>query len=120
MKVIIDIIEDIRSAINNDRSFALRAMGLQEGENAEFTPLWQSEICSYKLDSEAKKLYLFLGKDEGLNVGDFLDYLQGLKNDEMMHEVCVSYSKEQRRLDESLLGFGESFKDKKYLLFIEA
>jgi len=118
MKVIIDFIEDIRTAINNDRSFSLRVMGLKEDENSEFRPSWQSELCSYKLDNEAKKMFLFLGKDEGLNVGEFLDALEGLGNETMMYELCVSFSKEGKRLDSSLMGFGESFKDKKYLLFI--
>jgi len=118
MKVIIDFIEDIRTAINNDRSFSLRVMGLKEDADAEFRPSWQSELCSYKLDGEAKKMFLFLGKEEGLNVGEFLDVLEKLGNEAMMYEICVSYSKEGERLDSSLMGFGESFKDKKYLLFI--
>ena len=119
MKVIIDFIEDIRTAINNDRSFSLRVMGLKEDENSEFRPSWQSELCTYKLDDEAKKMFLFLGKDEGLKVGEILDALESLGNEAMMYELCVSYSKEGKRLNSSLMGFGESFEDKKYLLFIQ-
>lgn len=118
MKVIIDLIDDIRTAINNDKSFSLGVMGLKENENDEFVPAWQSELCSYKIDEQAKKIFLFLGKDEGINVGTFLDEMNALENEKMMYELCISYTKEEKRVDSALMGFGESFKDKKYLLFI--
>ena len=118
MKVIIDLIEDIRTAINNDNSFSLAVMGLKEQDNGEFTPSWESMICSMKLDEEEKKLFLFLGKENALNIGDFVQSLNALSNEKMMYEVCVSYSKENVRMDSPLIGFGESLEDKKYLLFI--
>jgi hypothetical protein len=40
MKVIIDLIEDIRTAIHNDTEFSLAVMGLKEDENKEFIPSW--------------------------------------------------------------------------------
>ncbi len=69
MKVIIDLIEDIRESIGNDASFTLNAMGLGEHENGEFTPLWQNDISSFRVDDRAKKMFLFLGKEEALSVG---------------------------------------------------
>ena len=118
MKVIIDLIEDIGAAINNDKEFSLAVMGLKEDENNEFIPSWQSGLCSFRLEPAQKKVFLFLGKEEGLNIGEFLTTLNTLKNEELMYELCVSYSKEDKRIDSSLIGFGESFKDKKYLVFI--
>ena len=119
MKVIIDLIEDIRSAINNDKDFSLRVMGLKEDKNAQFVPSWQSDLCSYKLDQKAKKLFIFLGQEEAINLGVFLDVLNVLENEEMMYEVNISYTKEGGRINSSLLGFGESLPEKKYLLFVE-
>ena len=118
MKVIIDLIEDIRTAISNDNSFSLAAMGLKEEENGEFSPSWESGICSMKIDEDQKKLFLFLGKDESLKIETLLERVNALPVAKMMYEVCVSYSREQVRVDSSLMGFGESFRDKKYLLFI--
>ena len=118
MKLIIDIIEDIRTAINNDGSFSLTAMGLTEQENGEFTPSWESNLCSMKLDDENKRLYLFLGKEKALAIGNVVQRLDALSNKKMMYEICISYSKENKRLDSSILGFGESLEDKRYLLFI--
>jgi len=118
MKVIIDLIDDVREAINSDKSFSLSAMGLKENEKGEFVPSWQADINQYKLDEKTKKLYLFLGKENALNIGTFLSDLNSLSNEQMMYELCVSYTKEQKRIDSVLMGFGESFPEKKYLLFI--
>ena len=118
MKVIIDLIEDIRTAINNDESFSLVAMGLKEQEDGNHMPSWESMISSMKIDEVEKKLFLFLGKEEPLYMGDFLQKLDSLSNEKMMYEVCVSYLKDEKRVDSSLLGYGESLEDKKYLIFI--
>ncbi len=118
MKVIIDVIEDIRAAINNDEAFTLEAMSLEEKENGEYFPLWQSGISHIKLDEEKRKLFLFPGKAEGIGIGEFVNSLNALSNEAMMFEVLVSYLKEDKRVDTSLIGFGESLEDKKYLLFI--
>lgn len=118
MKVIIDLIEDIRTAINNDSTFNLAAMQLSENEEGEFTPAGQSDICRYTLDDEQKKLYFFLGKEQPVNIGVIQEELNILSNEAMMYEVCVSYSSANKRIDKPLIGFGESVQDKKYLLFI--
>jgi hypothetical protein len=118
MKVIIDLIDDIREAINNESGFSLSAMGLEKNEQGEYVPLWQADINQYKLDDEAKKLYLFLGKENAVKVGAFLNELNTLSNKQMMYELCVSYTKENKRVDASLMGFGESIPEEKYLLFI--
>jgi len=118
MKVIIDLIEDIRASINNEASFSLRAVGLKEDEKSQFTPLWQSDINQYKVDDKTKKLYLFLGREAAVSIGELLETLNALANEKMMYEVCISYAKEEQRIDAPLLGFGESLEEKKYLLFI--
>ena len=118
MKVIIDLIEDIRTAINNDTSFTLATMGLTESAEGDFTPSWQSEVCQYRLSETDKKIYFLLGRENPLNIGSLLEELNALSNEAMMYEVCISYSKENHRIDSSLIGFGEALQDKKYLLFI--
>ena len=119
MKVIIDLIEDIRSAID-DEGFTLSVMGLQEDENAQFNPMWQNDVCSFSIDKQENKLFLFLGKTQAINVRDFLKDMNALENKLMMCEANISYSKDTKRIDAPIIGFGESIKDKKYLLFIEA
>jgi hypothetical protein len=118
MKVIIDLIEDIRTGINNDNSFSLAAMGLKEEENGEFSPSWESGVSGMAVDDDQKRVFLFLGRDEALKIESLLEHVNALPISKMMYEVCVSYSREQVRVDSSLMGFGESFGEKKYLLFI--
>ena len=118
MKVIIDLIEDIRSAINNDGGFTLSAMGLKEDENRAFVPVWQSDINQYKIDDNKNKIFFFLGQGKGLCIARLLEDLNTLDNKTMMYEVCVSYLKENSRVDASLVGFGESIEERKYRLFI--
>ena len=118
MKVIIDLIEDIQSAINSEKSFSLSAMCVEENENSEFRPLWQNNLCNFQLDEEKKVLFLFLGQEDALNVGDFLEMLHTLENKTMMHEIKISYSKEGERVDASLIGFSELLEEKKYLLLV--
>ncbi len=118
MKVIIDLIEDIRESIRNEAGFKLSAMGLHENENGEFTPLWKSNISTLRVDEQARKVFFFLGKEEGLNVGVLLERLNVLSNEAMMYELCISYTKEEQRADTPVMGFGESLEDKRYHLFI--
>ena len=113
MKVIIDLIEDIRMGINNDKSFSLAAMGLKEEENGAFSPSWESGISGMTVDDDQKRVFLFLGRDEALKIESFLESANALPISKMMYEVCVSYSREQVRVDSSLVGFGESFREKK-------
>ena len=118
MKVIIDLIEDIRTAINNDTDFSLAAMQLTEHTDGEFIPAGESKICHYELDDDNKKLYFVLGKEQPLNVGLLLEALNKLSNEKMMYEVTVAYGNPDQRIVKPLIGFGEALEDKKYLLFI--
>jgi len=118
MKVIIDLIEDIRAAINNDKDFSLMAMSLKEENSGGYRPSWESYVCRMKVDDEQSGLFLFLGKEDPLTTGQLLQELNSLSNEKMMYEVCVSYSKQSQRINSPLIGFGESLNDRKYLLFI--
>ena len=118
MKVIIDLIEDVRSAINNDTSFTLSGMALKENDQGEHEPLWQSNIVHYRLDETAKKLFLFLGKEDPVTVETLLNDLNTYSNEAMMYELNITYTQDDSRKDKSLIGFGEALEEKKYLLFI--
>ena len=120
MKVIIDLIEDIREAINNDAHFTFTGMALKADDRGEYEPLWQSNIVHYRLDDTEKKLFLFLGKEDAVSVGTLLNDLNSFTNEAMMYEVNITYTQDNQRIDKSLIGFGEAMEEKKYLLFIEA
>jgi len=117
MKVIIDLIEDMRNAIENNSDFFLRAMNLYETASGELVPSWQTDIESMKVDDKEKKLYIFLGV-EPMGVPSVMEKLDALSNEQMMYEINLSYYKDEARRNAPIIGFGESFKDKKYLVFI--
>jgi len=119
MKVIIDLIEDIRSAIDNDASFTLTSMALKENEKGEHEPVWQSNIVNSRIDHETKKLFLFLGKEEPLSVATLLSELDTYSNETMMYELNITYTQNNERVDQEIIGFGEALAEKKYLLFIQ-
>ena len=118
MKVIIDLIEDIQTAIDNAPSFTLVGMALQANDEGTYEPIWQSNIVHYRRDDDAKKLFLFLGQDEAVRVGSFLTELNSYSNEAMMYEVCITFTQNNQRIDQSLIGFGEAMEEEKYLLFI--
>ena len=118
MKVIIDLIEDIREAIDNDASFTLTGMALQANEEGEHVPIWQSNIINYRLDDETKKLFLFLGKEDPVSIGTLLEEFKSYSNEAMMYEVNVTYTEGDQRVDKSLIGFGEVVPEQRYLLFM--
>ena len=120
MKVIIDLIEDIREAIENNPSFSLIVMGLEEDKEGNFTPTWQSPLSRLSLDETEKKIYFFLGKENPITITPLLIELNSMSNQEMMYPLQVSYSKEDQRIDKEVIGFGESLEGKQYILFVEA
>ncbi len=118
MKYVIDLIDDIRSAINNDGTFSLQAMGLQAQDNGNMRPSWQSNITRYSVDKEQEKVYFYLGKERAIDITTLVQELNTLANKEMMYTLHLSFSKEGARIDEEIIGFGESLAEKKYLLFV--
>ena len=119
MKVLIDLIEDIQTALSDQHhDFSLFAMALQEDETANHTPTWQAGISHYSIDESQQKIYFFLGKESHYSLHTLFEEINKLSQEAMMYEVLVTYSKEEQRVDQPLIGFGEAVADKKYLLFI--
>ncbi len=117
MKVVIDMIEDMREGIGSDGTFMLWAMGLKEESAGSYLPSWQSPISHFEVDLEQGKVFLFLGKT-ALDVQSMAAAFNAMENSQMMYELQLSYSREGKRVDSPLIGFGENLEEKKYLLFL--
>jgi len=120
MKFIIDLIEDMRSVVENDTDFSISAMLLKEESEGQFTPAGEAAVARYNIDDKEKKIFFFLSQDQALNANKTLEELNTLSNEAMMYEAVISYSANNQRIDKELIGFGESLEEKKYLLFINA
>ena len=121
MKVIIDLIEDIRESINNNEKYSMTAMLLKEDSNDEKNLIYAGEasIASFYIDKISKELILEVdAKQESLIIGDLVKHLLILDMDQMMYEVKLAVS--DVHSPQELVGFGFNATDAKYALFIMA
>ena len=121
MKVIIDLIEDIRESINNDESYTMAGMLLKEDENNKknLTYAGEAPIGSFYVDKIAKELILTVEQDkEPLLVGELAKHLLIMDMEMMMYEVKLAVS--DNHAPQALVGFGFNATDAKYALFIMA
>ena len=121
MKVIIDLIEDIRETINNSENYAVTAMLLKEDANDSKNLIYAGEasVASFHLDKIAKELIFTVDKEEeALTIGELVKHLLIMDMDEMMYEVKLAVS--EAHAPQELVGFGFNATDAKYALFIMA
>jgi len=121
MKVIIDLIEDIRESINNNENYTVSAMLLQEDTTDKKNLVYAGEasVSSFYVDKISKELILEVNKKEpSLKIGDLVKHLLIMDMDEMMFEVKLVVS--EQHAPQSLVGFGFNATDAKYALFIMA
>ncbi|HIP62024.1 MAG TPA: hypothetical protein EYG98_05650 [Sulfurovum sp.] len=120
MKVIIDLIEDIREEIGDDDSFTLHVMLLKENPEDEAKLLYAGEasLNSFIVDKEHKQLQLLIGGNKyELIIGDLVKHLLILSSREMMYEICINVNAQHSEVE--VIGFGKSIEDKKYIFFIK-
>jgi len=119
MKVIIDLIEDIRESIHNNETYIITGMLLKEKakNSKELIYAGEASIGSFHIDKIAKELILTVDKElEPLSIGELIKHLLILEMDMMMYEVKLAVSDEHE--PKELVGFGFNATDGKYALFI--
>ena len=120
MKVIIDLIEDIRESIANAEEYELRAGLLKEDPSDPSKLLYAGEapLNTFALD-EAKRQLIFRidGSDTRIRIGELIPELLILDMDAMMYELRMAVNAEYR--DMEIVGFGKNEEQKAYLLFIK-
>jgi len=121
MKVIIDLIEDMRESIKNNETYNITAMLLKEDVNNKKNLLYSGEasVGSFYLDKISKELIFNVDKSSvPLSVGELVKHLLILDMDMMMYEIKLAVSEEHE--PQELVGFGFNATDGKYALFIMA
>jgi hypothetical protein len=121
MKVIIDLIEDIRDSIQNNETYNVTAMLLKEDEKNKKSLLYAGEasVGSFYFDRISKELIFNVDKEaKPLSVGELVKHLLILDMEMMMYEVKLAVSEEYE--PQELVGFGFNATDGKYALFIMA
>lgn len=121
MKVIIDLIEDIREEIDNQKNFILTVMLLKENpeDTEKLLCAGEASIVLFELDESLKQLVFKIDSsgDVKVTIGELLKPLLKLPMNTMMHELRIDVNAQYP--DTEVIGFGKSFEDKKYILFIK-
>lgn len=121
MKVVIDLIEDIRESINNNETYTVTGMLLKEDAQNKKNLIYSGEasVASFHVDEIAKELIFTVDTSaKSLEMGDLVKHLLIMSMDKMMYEVKLSVSDEHA--PQELVGFGFNATDAKYVLFIMA
>ena len=121
MKYIIDLVEDIRESIPNDKAYQLVAMLLKENEQDRKDLIYAGEasVGSFYLDTLSKELILTIEQNrEPLKVDELVKHLLIMDMEQMMYEVKLAVSEDHPPRE--LVGFGFNATDAKYALFIMA
>ena len=115
VKVIIDLIEELRAEINNQGDFTFLAMLLKEDESGDMQLVGEKAISRVGIVANELIFYVDV-KERIVFVGPVLKMIDELENSEMMMEVKVSVS--EQKFD--IVGFGKAEKEKHFVIFIEA
>jgi len=119
MKVIIDLIEDVREQIADQKDFILTAMLLKEDpeDQAKLIYAGEAPLNTSSLDEEKRKLIFKIdGSDTRVSIGALIPPLLILGMDAMMYELRMNVNAQYDDIE--IIGFGKSMEEKKYILFI--
>ncbi len=122
MKVIIDLIEDIRESIANAEDYELRAGLLKKDVQDPSKLIYAGEalLNTYELNrSKTKKQLLFKidGSGTKIRIGELIPELLILGMDAMMYELRMAVNAQYT--DVEIMGFGKNEEEKGYILFIK-
>jgi len=120
MRVVIDLIEDLREAISNQEDFRVMAMLLREdSQNKErLEYVGEAHLSSFDIDRDKKQtLFSIDSSKPNLNVVDIVAPLLILPMADMMYEIRV-YVNEQYP-DMEIVGFAKNEDEKKYFFMLK-
>jgi len=120
MKVIIDLIEDIRESIANAEDFILTAGLLKEDTNDPSKLVYAGEapLNIVDLDRVRRELIFKMdGSNTKITVGELIAPLSVSGIDVMMYELRMDVNIQFNNIE--IVGFGKNEEMKQYLLFIK-
>ncbi|AKF24173.1 hypothetical protein YH65_01240 [Sulfurovum lithotrophicum] len=120
MKVIIDLIEDIRESIGNAEDYILTAGLLKEDTKDPSKLIYAGEasLNKYYLDPVGKQLVFEMdGSDAKITIGELIPLLLISDMDTMMYGLRMDVNEQYSDIE--IIGFGKNEEMKKYLLFIK-
>ncbi len=121
MKVVIDLIEDLRNGIGNQKDFVVGAIALQKEPDANGNALlaWGKGIVRAAVDEANECLNFYVEEGRPMTSGMVISLLESMPNEQMMFKVMVSRKETPETADAPLIGFTEDMNAKQYMLLIE-
>ena len=121
MKVVIDLVEDLRENIKDDEEFIIGAIAIEKELDSEENALlaWGKAITRLSVDTEKKRLNFYVEDGQVLHVDELLRAVKAMKNEEMMYEIFLSTKEHPSNATAPLIGFNEDTLTKQFMLIIE-
>ena len=120
MKVIIDLIEDVREQIGNHEEYVVTAGLLKTDVNDSSKLIYAGEapLNTVKLEREKRQLVFKIDSSEQkLTIGELIPSILILDMDAMMFELKMDVNAQYK--DMEIVGFGKNDEQKRYILFIK-
>jgi hypothetical protein len=120
MRVIIDLIEDVREQIGNHEAYAVMA-GLLKTDAEDSTKLiyaGEAPLNVAELEREKRQLTFKIdGSDKELTIGELIPSILILDMEAMLFELKMDVNTQYK--DMEIVGFGKNDEEKRYILFIK-
>ena len=120
MRVIIDLIEDVREQIGNHETYEVMA-GLLKTDAEDSQKLiyaGEAPINVMQLEREQRQLVFKIdGSDKKLTIGELIPSILILDMDAMMFELKIDVNAQYKGME--VVGFGKNDEEKRYILFIK-
>ena len=120
MRVIIDLIEDVREQIGNHETYEVMA-GLLKTDAEDSKKLiyaGEAPLNSVQLEREKRQLVFKIdGGGKNLTIGELIPSILILDMDAMMFELKMDVNAQYK--DMEIVGFGKNDEQKRYILFIK-
>ncbi len=120
MKVIIDLIEDVREQIGNHEAYEVTAglLKTDENDNSKLIYAGEAVLNSVQLEEDKRQLTFKIdGSDKKLTIGELIPSVLILDMDAMMYELKMDVNVQYK--DMEIVGFGKNDEQKRYILFIK-
>ena len=120
MRVIIDLIEDVREQIGNHETYEVMA-GLLKTDTEDSEKLiyaGEAPLNSVELEREKRQLVFKIdGSDKKLTIGELIPSILILDMDAMLFELKIDVNAQYKGME--VVGFGKNDEEKRYILFIK-
>lgn len=118
MKFIIDLIDNIREEIGDDREYSLCAGLLKRGDDDSLVYAGEAPLGSFDIDDTNSSLLFKVDKSSPpLSIETIVSSLLILDMKSMMYSLKVDVNIDYRDIE--VVGFGKNIEQKKYFLFIK-